>query len=680
MSTAQKVLQALNLEINETGQYRCNSPFRSGSDSKSFSLIIDDDEHGAWQDFAGNAKGTLYQLADYLGIETAVRIDTSKRAYKDHHDYATQKGLQWSVFEKAGWTTTKKNRRPAMAISTDNGTRYRFLDYQDSMTYISDTGFKSCWYKLREAVQMARAANLPLVYTNGEASVVVAQHYGIPAITMAGGGERVLPASLLDELHNWWSSGQIIIALDCDNQGRNATTDLLAQFKAAHMNAHAIDMRLGKGGDLADYCNLYQAGTMQEILNLPAMTGAIIKPVDYVVKREIISARDLDAKRFQALQMIIEEFGPEGCILFAGKPKARKSWLSTGVSLQVAYGRLALGKYATKQGSVLYMDLESNQRRMQSRLRQMQTNDEPLPENLFIVNEWSKGEEAVKELDEWLTHQKDCVLVVIDILENIRAPRQKNANPYTEDYDAVKPFNVLAEKHHCLILVIHHTRKSKAEDAFDEISGTTGLVGGVSGMWILSRISGDDDKTQQAEFLVRGRDIDADDKRTLQWNDETSMHQVIGDTESFLLSPERRDILKLLENGLHYRPQDIADAIGKSRQNTHKMLTRLKAAGMVKQDSVGKYFVVKNKTIPAGYDDDSPPPATTPVVPPITPPQAPLPATGMLAMLPPHKIAQMQALAKSDAQDDHYALTKMLIALGYSTSEMQTRIIKELCI
>ena len=565
-----------------------------------------------------------------------------------------------------------------MAISTDNGTRYRFLDYQDSKTYISDTGFKSCWYKLREAVQIARAGNLPLVYTNGEASVVVAQHYGIPAVTMAGGGERVLPASLLDELQNWWSSGQIIIALDCDNTGRSATNDLLAQFKTAQMNAYGIDMRLGKGGDLADYCNLYQATTMHELAALPIMTGPLNKTIEYVVKREIISARDLDAKRFQALQMIIEEFGPEGCILFAGKPKARKSWLSTGMCLQVAYGRNALGKYATKQGSVLYMDLESNQRRMQSRLRQMQMNDEPLPENLFIVNEWSKGDEAVKELDEWLTHQKDCVLVVIDILENIRAPRQKNANPYTEDYDAVKPLNVLAEKHHCLILVIHHTRKSKAEDAFDEISGTTGLVGGVSGMWILSRISGDDDKSQQAEFLVRGRDIDADDKRTLQWNDAKSMHEVIGDNESFLLSPERRDILKLLENGLHYRPQDIADAIGKSRQNTHKMLTRLKAAGMVKQDANAKYFVVKNKTIPVGYDDTPEPIATVPAVAPITPPQAPLPTISMLTMLPEHKIAEMRVLAKSDAQEDHYALSKMLSAMSI-IGDMQKRVVSELC-
>jgi predicted transcriptional regulator len=197
-------------------------------------------------------------------------------------------------------------------------------------------------------------------------------------------------------------------------------------------------------------------------------------------------------------------------------------------------------------------------------------------------------------------------------------------------------------------------------------------------MWILSRISGDDDKSQQAEFLVRGRDIDADDKRTLKWNDETSMHEVIGDTESFLLSPERRDILKLLETGLHYRPQDIADAIGKSRQNTHKMLTRLKAAGMVKQDSVGKYFCVKNKTIPVGYDDTPPVIDAVPAVAPITPPQEPLPTISMLSMLPEHKIAEMRVLAKSDAQEDHYALSKMLSAMSI-IGDMQKRVVSELC-
>ena len=71
MSTAQKVLQALNLVPNESGQYKCNSPYRVGSDSNSFSLVIDGDEHGAFVDFVSGQKGTLYQLADFLGIDTA---------------------------------------------------------------------------------------------------------------------------------------------------------------------------------------------------------------------------------------------------------------------------------------------------------------------------------------------------------------------------------------------------------------------------------------------------------------------------------------------------------------------------------------------------------------------------------------------------------------------------------
>ena len=143
-----------------------------------------------------------------------------------------------------------------------------------------------------------------------------------------------------------------------------------------------------------------------------------------------------------------------------------------------------------------------------------------------------------------------------------------------------------------------------------------------------------------------------------------------------MLSAERREILSFLDDGMHQRPQDIADAIGKSRQNTHKMLVRLKSAGMVKQDSNGKYFCVKNKTIPVGYDD-SPPPAIMPVLAPVTPPQEPLPTTGMITGLPPHKIAQMQALAKSDAQEDHYTLTKILTAMGF-VGEIQTRVINEL--
>jgi len=49
MTTAEKVIAALEshgLKKEGANKYRCNSPFRPGSDSKSFTLTIDDGEHG----------------------------------------------------------------------------------------------------------------------------------------------------------------------------------------------------------------------------------------------------------------------------------------------------------------------------------------------------------------------------------------------------------------------------------------------------------------------------------------------------------------------------------------------------------------------------------------------------------------------------------------------------------
>jgi hypothetical protein len=198
---------------------------------------------------------------------------------------------------------------------------------------------------------------------------------------------------------------------------------------------------------------------------------------------------------------------------------------------------------------------------------------------------------------------------------------------------------MLAEKYHCAILVIHHTRKSKSDDAFDEISGTTGLAGGVSGMFILSRIPGDEN---QSELIVRGRDIESDDKRLLTWNSIGAHHEVIGDPESFLLTKERAAVLEYLADGTHWRAQDIAEAIGRSKQSTHNLLHRLKGTGHVKQDASGKYFALKSVAayVPKGYEAQ-PSPAPT-AAEPVTPAE-PLPRYTATQMIPENRIDQLRA-------------------------------------
>jgi len=634
-STAAQVLAALNIEPASSNQYRINSPFRPGSDSNGFSLHITGDEHGTWLDHVTQERGSLYDLVQRMpqwGIEQpGAAIDSSKRVYTDHTDYAAQKGVNWEVFAAAGFAPIRYLKRPAISIQTANGLRYRFLDYRDNNTYTNEKGFTSCWYKLPEAIKMARATKQPLVYCNGEASTVVAQHFGIPAITLAGGGERAPTASLLAELLRMWS-GSIIVALDCDKAGRAATAKAVKAMQDVRLSVYAVNMQLGNGGDLADWAKLYQADAMNMLAALQPESFAASNELQF----DLISAEALEAKQFAALTWIVEEILPEGCFVFAGKPKARKSWAGTHIARAVARGDLVFGKYKSEKGKVLYLDLESNQRRMQQRLRQMAIGDEGQPSNLLIAENWSRGSQAVEDLEIYLLKYPDTVLIVVDILENIRAPREKYANPYSEDYDAVKPLTMLAEKYHCAILVIHHTRKSKSDDAFDEISGTTGLAGGVSGMFILSRIPGEEN---QSELIVRGRDIEADDKRLLTWNSTGSHHEVIGDPESFLLTKERATVLEYLADGTHWRAQDIAEAINKSKQSTHNLLHRLKGTGHVKQDASGKYFCIKSVApyVPTGYESRPTPKPAEPVK-----PAEPLPRLTASQMIPENRLQQLR--------------------------------------
>lgn len=611
MSTATRVLSAVGITRTAEKQYRINSPLRTGSDSNSFVITIDDDEHGAYFDHVTQETGTLWDLAKRLNVEITPKDgteSTSKRAYRDHHEYAAEKGVAWDVFAAAGWKPVVYMQRRALQIETANGVRYRWLDYADGDTYINVKKFTASLYRLHDAITMARAINAPLVYCNGEASTVIAQHHGVPAFSIAGGGERMMPESMLDEVRKLWR-GDIIIALDCDKTGRMAAAKLARQFSTAGFNARAVDMQLGVGGDVADWCKLHTATSLQTLQALPAA----FQDVTEEPKFKTIDALTLSKKTFAALNWIIKPIMPEGCYILAGKPKARKSWVATHIARAVALGEPVFGAYETLKGSVLYLDLESNERRMQSRLRLMDPDNKGQPANLHIATEWSRGETAVTDIEDHLIRHPDTVLVVVDILENIRAPRDKYAQPYTEDYNAVKPLNVLAEKYHCSILVLHHTRKSKSDDAFDEISGSTGLSGGVSGMYILSRLHADDAENKHSELLVRGRDIDADDKRTLVWNDALCRHDISNEYAAGATS-DQRVVIELLTDNAHkqWRSAEIARAIQKSAAATSNLLHRMISAGTLTKRADGTFAPVLQRSYPAGYGTATTEPAPVP--------------------------------------------------------------------
>jgi biotin operon repressor len=112
--------------------------------------------------------------------------------------------------------------------------------------------------------------------------------------------------------------------------------------------------------------------------------------------------------------------------------------------------------------------------------------------------------------------------------------------------------------------------------------------------------------------MVRGRDIEHDDKRVLKWNDRTSSHELESDPAQAYMSDERMAILKIIGSA-HMRVQDIAHEAGKSRQAVHKLLQKLCGLGALAQDERGKYYAPQQMSYPVGYDAPAEPPKPPPI-------------------------------------------------------------------
>jgi AAA domain len=303
---------------------------------------------------------------------------------------------------------------------------------------------------------------------------------------------------------------------------------------------------------------------------------------------ETVTAADLMASELPPVRWVVRGVLPEGVTLLAGKPKLGKSWLALGLCVAVAAGGVALGTRQVELGDVLYLALEDNRRRLQKRLDKMLCG--PAPKGLEIATAWPKLDEGgVEALRAWLREHPDARLVAVDTLAKIR-PRTRGQNVYQEDYAALEELLPLAAEHEVAIVVVHHTRKMAAADPLDEISGSTGLTGGVDGVLVLKRDRGKAD----AVLLVDGRDIEEPAEYALKWDAEIAGWTIVGDAEEYRMSEERKAIIRVLvEAGEFLSPGEVADVLDKPRNTIKQRLWRMAQDGQVENRN-GKYGITHN--------------------------------------------------------------------------------------
>jgi hypothetical protein len=305
-------------------------------------------------------------------------------------------------------------------------------------------------------------------------------------------------------------------------------------------------------------------------------------------KPETVTAVDLMAAQLPPVRWGVRGVLPEGVTLLAGKPKLGKSWLALGLCVAVVAGGVALGTRQVEQGDALYLALEDNRKRLQMRLGKMLRG--PAPEGLEIATAWPKLDEGgVEALEAWLQEHPEARLVAVDTLAKIR-PRTRGQNVYQEDYAALEELLPLAAEHEVAIVVVHHTRKMAAADPLDEISGSTGLTGGVDGVLVLKRDRGKAD----AVLHVDGRDIEEHAEYALKWDAETAGWTIVGDAEEYRMSEERKEIFGVLTEADEFlSPGEVADVLGKPRNTIKQRLWRMAQDGQVENQN-GKYGITHN--------------------------------------------------------------------------------------
>lgn len=231
-------------------------------------------------------------------------------------------------------------------------------------------------------------------------------------------------------------------------------------------------------------------------------------------KLKTVDAETLLSTPMSKTMFIIDGLIPQGVNVLSGASKIGKSWLMLWLGLKVSQG-LPVWGMETKQCDVLYLSLEDTHRRIKDRLYNL-TDD--APRNLhFAVMCGLIGGGLEEQITDFLKEFPKTKLVIIDTLQKVRDSKGGTGKTgmYGNDYDDIPSIKRIADEHNIAVILVHHLRKLKdGDDPFNEVSGSTGIIGAADTNYILKRKRSDNTAT----LLVSGRDVEYQEL-TLQFND-----------------------------------------------------------------------------------------------------------------------------------------------------------------
>ena len=241
-----------------------------------------------------------------------------------------------------------------------------------------------------------------------------------------------------------------------------------------------------------------------------------------------VSMTELYQTPYKSRPPIIDGLLYGGAYILAGAPKIGKSFLVAQIAYHISTGK-KLWDYDVHQGTVLYLALEDDYQRIQSRMFMMYGVEDS--SNLYFATAANKiGNGLDEQLEFFINEHPDTKLIIIDTMQKIREVGGE-AYSYASDYEIIGRLKQFADKHCICVLIVHHTRKQPAGDTFEMISGTTGLLGCADGSLLMQKKKR---TALEATIDVVGRDQQdqilylSKDPNTQIWNldrTETELHR-----------------------------------------------------------------------------------------------------------------------------------------------------------
>ena len=193
---------------------------------------------------------------------------------------------------------------------------------------------------------------------------------------------------------------------------------------------------------------------------------------------------------------------------------------------------------------MLYLSLEDTQRRIKDRLYNL---TDSAPDNLyFAVTSGLISGGMEEQITDFLTEHPATKLVIIDTLQKVRNSKGSagKAGMYGNDYDDISSIKRIADSFNIAILLVHHLRKLQdSDDPFNDVSGSTGIIGAADTNFILRRKR----SGNAATLLVSGRDVEyqelTDDEAVIAMVDANLQRETILPSEKAFAYKMKLDAL-----------------------------------------------------------------------------------------------------------------------------------------